>query len=270
MADIKWTWQQAILDSDLPATTRHILLTIGCYMNMMGEGAYPSIRTLEQKTGWSAKTVVDHIKIAAERGWIKVGRHGFGGTKWRRNEYIACWPERGAAPRGEQMLPGEGDAGTGGGGVIPKDTHSSGGKKTAENKAISGAVEPATTPFNPQPERVLNLPPKGVEPDGKRVLKEVQRITPVNSPGEISTRTHARGVGGFDFSEIGSGEFRIQRFLTETVVDAAKRRAPGWDIYHLAGIYNGNINDGRQERPKYPAKAFPAWCGCYTKGEPPR
>ncbi len=48
-----WTWRHGILKSDLPATTRHVLLTISCHMNDLGEGAYTlfCLRICGRKTG---------------------------------------------------------------------------------------------------------------------------------------------------------------------------------------------------------------------------
>lgn len=61
--------------------------------------------------------------------------------------------------------------------------------------------------------------------------------------------------------------FDIRRFLTEKVIEAARKKAPGWDIYALAAIYNEGIE--KRGIPDKPGGAFIAWCGKYTKGNPP-
>lgn len=87
-----WSWRQAILRSEMQATTRHVLLTIACYMNDMGEGAYPSVEQLVSATGLSKRAVIEHIKRAADAGFLSVSQHGYRGQRWKRNEYKALWP----------------------------------------------------------------------------------------------------------------------------------------------------------------------------------
>ena len=93
-----FSWRHAILRSDLPPTTRHVLLTLSCHMNDAGESCFPSIATLVEETGLSNRSVIDHIRSAKEAGWLKVGLHGFGGQKWRSHEYACATPEAGEAP----------------------------------------------------------------------------------------------------------------------------------------------------------------------------
>lgn len=89
------SWRQAILKSDLPATTRHVLLTLGCHMNDAGESCYPSIALLVEETGLSNRSVVTHLGIAEDRGWISREKHGYAGRRWARNEYRIEWPGNG-------------------------------------------------------------------------------------------------------------------------------------------------------------------------------
>jgi hypothetical protein len=98
-----WTWRHLIIKSSLPATTRHVLLTISCFMNELGDGCYPTQKQLAEATGLSERAVREHLEVAATSGWIKRSEHGFRGQKWRNHEYKACWPdpqdvEKGAAP----------------------------------------------------------------------------------------------------------------------------------------------------------------------------
>lgn len=88
-----FSWREAILRSALEATTRHVLLTIGCYMNDLGESCFPSTKTLERDTGLSERSVIDHIKKAKDAGWLEVVAHGYGDRRWKRNEYRVRWPE---------------------------------------------------------------------------------------------------------------------------------------------------------------------------------
>lgn len=63
--------------------------------------------------------------------------------------------------------------------------------------------------------------------------------------------------------------FRVTFHLDENALNRAKANAPGWDIYHLAGIYDNSIMEGARSRPDNPNGAFPAWVKIYTKGKPP-
>lgn len=106
-----WSWRHAILDSDLPPTTRHVLLTLSCFMNDVGTGAYPTQETLAEKTGLSTRAIRTHLELAETKGWLKRDEHGFRGQRWRSTEYWALWPdplhiekgaEPGSAPSGER------------------------------------------------------------------------------------------------------------------------------------------------------------------------
>lgn len=111
-----WTWQQAIARSDLPSTTRHVLLTLALFMDQMGKSCFPSIDNLVEASGLSKRTIIEHLKIAAEVGWLRKGRHGYRGQKWRRAEYEAAWPGRDVADEpGSGSGEGQGGAGEQGG-----------------------------------------------------------------------------------------------------------------------------------------------------------
>ena len=156
---IKWSWQQAVIDSAIPATTKHLLLTLGCYMNAMGGSCYPSIKTLCEKTGLSNRTVITHIKIAEEYGFIKVKTHGFGGQAWKRQEYEASWPSE--TKGGEPITP---PISKGGEAITPRSS-----KKGGE--AITPRLKKGGEPVS-----------KGGEPNDKKVVKEVHTNRPYNSP----------------------------------------------------------------------------------------
>ncbi len=89
-----WSWRQAFCQSDLPATTKHVLQTLSMFMNTMGESCYPSIEDLAEYSGLSKRAVLTHIEAARKANWITVSQHGYRGQRWKRNEYVARWPER--------------------------------------------------------------------------------------------------------------------------------------------------------------------------------
>jgi len=138
-----WSWRHAVLNSNLPPTTRHVLLTISCHMNDVGGGCYPTTATLAAETGLSERSICTHIMVASEAKWLKVSEHGFKGQRWSRHVYEATWPddEKGTEPDAE---------GTEGGSV------------------------PCAEGTEPDAE--------GTEPDDKKALKEVQcNIPEINS-----------------------------------------------------------------------------------------
>jgi uncharacterized protein YdaU (DUF1376 family) len=83
----------------------------------------------------------------------------------------------------------------------------------------------------------------------------------------ISIKTPREGGSLREF-EKGNGGFDILHLLSEEGLEGARRAAPGWDIYHLAGIYNKGLGI-RGERPKKPDAAFAGWCRKYTSEKPP-
>lgn len=99
-----WTWRHAILQSSLPSATRLTLLAISCHMNDLGDGCYPSMELLAKETGLSKRSIITHIAVASQMGFLQISQHGFEGRKWRRNEYRAIWPQGGerVAPRHQQ------------------------------------------------------------------------------------------------------------------------------------------------------------------------
>lgn len=88
-----FSWRTAVLNSDLPPTTRHVLLTLACHMNDAGESCHPSIAKLCHETGLSNRAVISHLTIAKDRGWISIGKHGFSGQRWSNNDYRISWPD---------------------------------------------------------------------------------------------------------------------------------------------------------------------------------
>ncbi len=112
-----WSWRHAIIKSDLQATTRHVLLTISCFMNDVGDGCYPTQEQIAEATGLSDRSIRTHLELAEKAGWIKVTEHGFRGQKWRNHQYVASWPdtqhvEKGAEPPSGPFLEGA-EAGSG-------------------------------------------------------------------------------------------------------------------------------------------------------------
>lgn len=88
-----FTWRSAIIHSDLPATTRHVLITLSLHMNEAGASCFPSTALLARQTGLSERVVCLHLGNAKEAGWLVSRVHGYSGQGWRRYEYEPCIPD---------------------------------------------------------------------------------------------------------------------------------------------------------------------------------
>lgn len=89
-----FTWRSAIAESDLPPTTRHVLLTLSTYMNERGGSAYPGSARLAKDSGLHADTVKHHLREAVRLDWIRVVTQGgsVAGGKRLAAEYVASVP----------------------------------------------------------------------------------------------------------------------------------------------------------------------------------
>ena len=85
-------WQRAIGESDLPSTTRLVLLTLSVhFMDEQGGHCFPSIENIMRVTGMANRPVIHHLHLAVEAGWLT--RWHFGKTRAnRRWNYRAILP----------------------------------------------------------------------------------------------------------------------------------------------------------------------------------
>jgi hypothetical protein len=163
-----WTWRHAIIKSTLPPTTRHVLLTLACHLNDLGEDCFPSTLMLAEETGLSERSVCTHLAVAAERGWFVVRKHGYGKQKWARHEYLPRIPEGFEVP-----VPSEG-------GTEVRSAPSRKGKDKKALKDVQYPVDKGTEPASVPQKKALNVVPEGTEPNDKKALKDVQSNTAVN------------------------------------------------------------------------------------------
>lgn len=89
-------WRHAFTSDAGPksSVTRLLLWTLSSHMDKDGGSCFPSVRTIAKKACISPVTVVKHIQIAVELGWIVKAPAGSGGQGWRRNQYCAAIPEK--------------------------------------------------------------------------------------------------------------------------------------------------------------------------------
>ena len=72
MSNPLFSWTRAILRSSLPATTRHVLLTLAVHCGDFTSVVYPSTMALALETGLSKRRVCKDLGVAADLGWIIV------------------------------------------------------------------------------------------------------------------------------------------------------------------------------------------------------
>jgi uncharacterized protein YdaU (DUF1376 family) len=103
--------------------------------------------------------------------------------------------------------------------------------------------------------------------------KNINPLPPKKVPSQQEEKKGGSGFykdsGGRGGAAAPEGSFDIMRILTDAELLDAKQAAPGWDVYYHARVYNEGVNSGTRERPKYPGKAFAAWCKAYRKGQKP-
>lgn len=153
MADLKWTWQQAVLESELRSTVKLVLMVLASHMNSMGEGCYPSTLRIAKLSSLSERAVITALNEAENGGWIQRKNMEFRGQKWKRNAYFPKWPQQ----------------------------------VTEGTERRSAPSEDKLSPT----QKALNVTTKGTEPDDKKALNDVQLNKPFKSPEE-KTRVRAR------------------------------------------------------------------------------
>lgn len=104
-----FTWQSAVIKSDMTASEKLVLLVVGTYMNMHGSGAFPSYAQIASASSLSRRKVIEAIGRAEELGWLqKMPRERDNGSS-SSNEYSVSFPPEGGepgAPGSEYGAPG--------------------------------------------------------------------------------------------------------------------------------------------------------------------
>lgn len=88
-----WSWRDAIRMGDLEPTTKLVLYTISVYMNELGSGAFPSYGTLATDCQLKKNTVMKHVKIAVEKGFLRKEKCARENGSTTSNKYFALYPQ---------------------------------------------------------------------------------------------------------------------------------------------------------------------------------
>lgn len=75
-----FVWMRQIRDSELPSSTRLVLLTMTTWIDSRTGVCWPSLTTLASGTGLAKSTVTEHLKVAEKKGFITRQRRMRGNT----------------------------------------------------------------------------------------------------------------------------------------------------------------------------------------------
>lgn len=98
-----FSWQSGVIKAELPATVKLTLLVIGTYMNMHGNGAFPSYNEIASSSSLSRRKVIDAVSFAVTAGWLKKASRDRANGSCSSNEYEVSFPSVGSecnAPHG--------------------------------------------------------------------------------------------------------------------------------------------------------------------------
>lgn len=154
-------------------------------------------------------------------------------------------------------------------GRVRRDAQALGVQNKAQ-KGVQNGVQttPQNPPQNPPQIGSQTAPQNHHKKNTSTSTSEKKEYNPPYPPNKLSTGQKSE-VDVFKF-EGGRLKFSIEAMISDDAIMVARAEAPGWDIYHLMGVYDQNINEGTMEAPRSPNAAFPAWCKKYTKGKPPK
>ncbi len=66
-----FTWRSAVVESDLPPTSKLVALALSLHMNERGGSCFPSQATLGRETSLHPRTVREHLAELEQAGWIE-------------------------------------------------------------------------------------------------------------------------------------------------------------------------------------------------------
>jgi len=253
-----FSWEQAMLATPLPAPTKLVLMVLRSHSNAMGQMVWPSQERVATLCSMTTRAVRTHIQKAEAAGWLRrvklseaqdkimesTGRKPVkrksSGRDWAALAYECCFPDGQTAtvlPQRNKVPPISGPR--------PEGGSAQGRNKVPPLLYKDGTPQPEQTNLNPPP------PPRPVD----------------NGDNSGEKKIGAKGV--VVNAKKGESRFSIVHHLSDKGWAAARKGADGWDIYHLARVYDAGIASGKRDRPAYPDAAFAAWCAKYTKGIKP-
>lgn len=147
MKERPYSWRMAVAESDLPATTKHVLLTLSLFLADIGEGAFPSLRTLARLTSLTDKALRVHLLRASTKGWLERKERFHQSGRQMSNLYLVRIPQQDV--RVGVLTWGEGERGSvspeGGRGNVEGGT---GGERGGRGTTLNSPQEQSTLSFD--------------------------------------------------------------------------------------------------------------------------
>lgn len=82
-------WRTAVVEAELPPTTKLVALVLSLHMNRAGESCFPGLPLLQRQTSLSRSAVQEHVRALALSNWLERRENpGRGNT----TEYVATFP----------------------------------------------------------------------------------------------------------------------------------------------------------------------------------
>lgn len=96
-----WTWRDAIRRTKAEPATKLLCYTLATYMSDTGRGCWPSVETLCDDTGMSARSITTHLAKAVEVGLLATSRRKAPDGRLQGYKYHPMFPKDAALARPE-------------------------------------------------------------------------------------------------------------------------------------------------------------------------
>lgn len=106
-----FTWENAVLDAQIPPTAKLLLLTLRTYCRPGKPQCWPSVSTLSARTGLSRRTIQRTLRFLTHTRWLKISQKDSQGINHDSHTYTLRRPGRGRhhdAPPRVTVTPKEG------------------------------------------------------------------------------------------------------------------------------------------------------------------
>lgn len=94
-----WTWRDAVRQTAVPPLTKLVCYSIANYLADVGQGCFPSIRTLIADTGLSNRSLATHIRGAVAAGLLVVERKTGRDGRYQLTRYLPRFPDNATLAR---------------------------------------------------------------------------------------------------------------------------------------------------------------------------
>ena len=91
--NFKYSWMKLVLNSQLPAPSKHLLLTLSYHMDSKGRSCYPTQNQLHTETSMTIKTIRKHMNLCKASGFIETYTRKISDQDFWNYGYIAKLPD---------------------------------------------------------------------------------------------------------------------------------------------------------------------------------